>query len=367
MGLNKFTRYLTGDGNFFSNAIGGLTKPKGNLANWQHATRVFVDDTFRLAPRHKFQFYVVFEIDPTAHNATAFTTKHSQEVGFLVKTAELPKFSFESAVLNQYNRKKLVYKAINYDPVSITMHDDNTGIINALWAVYYGAYIRDRNLPSSAYSANHFRPDGDSRNNFRYGLDNDKAVDLFKSISIYTMSRSRFNGYTLVNPRIQTWSHGNVDYGDGGTMESNMTIQYESVSYSSGSVKVGTPKNFATLHYDNAPSPLSVQGGGTSTLTGEGGVLAGIEQIFGDVSNPNFSIFNNPGGALGTAIKAVNTYKNIKGLSKDSLKQEAFNILNSPAGARGIVNAVGGVVGSIFPKNTSSSDSILASAKKFFG
>jgi hypothetical protein len=108
------------------------------------------------------------------------------------------------------------------------MHDDNTGIVNSMWAIYYAAYIQDRKLPSNAYEDLHYRNAGTSFDNYRYGLDNDKRGDFFKSISIYTMSRSRFNGYTLVNPRIQSWNHGNVDYADGGTMESAMTIQYES-------------------------------------------------------------------------------------------------------------------------------------------
>jgi hypothetical protein len=51
---NKFTRYLLGDGNVFKGLVGGILKPKGHMADWQHASRVFVDDTFRLAPRHKF-------------------------------------------------------------------------------------------------------------------------------------------------------------------------------------------------------------------------------------------------------------------------------------------------------------------------
>ena len=365
---NKFLRYLTGDGNFFGGLVNGLIKPKGNMANWQHATRLFVDDTFRLAPRHKFLFYAVFEIDNSAPNSSSFLDKHQQEVNMLLKTAELPKFSFDSTTKNQYNRKKLIYKQINYEPLNITLHDDNAGVINSLWALYYSSYIQDRKLDRQAFSDSKFRPAGDPRDGYRYGLDNDKSVDFFKSISIYTMSRSRFNGYTLINPRIKSWNHGNVDYGASETLESSMTIEYESVSYSAGSVSINSPKGFATLHYDNAPSPLSVQGGGTATLTGEGGVLAGIESIFGDVSKG--SVFNSVGGFLGTAIKSVNTYNNFKGLSKESLKGEALNILNSPAGARGVVNAVSGVVGAVFPKNTTGdggAGSIFASVKKFFG
>ena len=362
---NKFTRYLLGDGNFGAGLVGGITKPKGIMGDWQHASRTFVDNTFRLAPRHKFLYYVVFDINPWSHNATSFTAKHSQEVALLCKTAELPKFNFEMVTKNQYNRKKLLYKSMNYEPVNITMHDDNTGIVSSMWAIYYAAYMQDRKLPTNAYEDLHYRGAGTSFDNYRYGLDNDKKGDFFRSISIYTMSRSRFNGYTLVNPRIQSWNHGNVDYADGGTMESAMTIQYESVQYSTGKVSRNSPKGFATLHYDVTPSPLSVSGGGTSTVFGEGGALAGIEQIFGDVAGG--ASFSSPAGFLGTAIKSVNTYKNIKGLSKDGIARELGQIISSPAGISGIVNTVGGIAGSIFPKNIPSGDSVVASVKKFFG
>jgi len=361
---NKFTRYLLGDGNFFKGLVGGILKPKGNMANWQHATRIFVDDTFRLAPRHKFLFYVVFEIDPYSHNSLAFTQKHSQEVALLCKTAELPKYTFDTVTKNQYNRKKLLYKSITYDSVNITMHDDNAGIVNSMWGIYYSTYIKDRTQPSAAWENLHYRPSG-VKDNWRYGLDNDKSVDFFKSISIYTMSRSRFNGYTLVNPRIQNWTHGNVSYAEGDTIESSMSIQYEAVQYTSGKVTTNSPKGFATLHYDTAPSPLSIQGGGTSTLFGDGGTLAGIESVFGDVAGG--STFDSPQGFLSTAIKSVNTYNNIKSLSKDGIARELGQVISSPAAIGGIVNTIGGFAGSMFPRAVSTGSSVIASAKKFFG
>jgi hypothetical protein len=365
---NKFTRYLTQNPNGINGVVAGFLRGKGHMSNWQHATRMFVDDTFRLAPRHKFLYYAVFEIDTLAHNATVFTQNHAKEVGLLLKTAELPKFNFDTVTKNQYNRKKLLYKQINYDPVNITMHDDNAGIINSLWAIYYGAYVADRHLPTEAYSALHYRPTGAGAfDNFRYGLDNNKTVDMFKSISLYTMSRSRFNGYTLINPRIQAWNHGSVDYADNGVLESSMTVQYEAVQYSTGNVTINQPKGFATLHYDTTPSPLSLAGGGVATVTGEGGVLSGIESVFGDISK---GTINTPGGFLSTAVKAANVYRNasnIKGSAKDVFKREAINILNSPQATRGLLNQVGGIVGSVFPKNNQQSSGVVAKVKKFFG
>lgn len=357
---NKFIRYLTGDGpnNFGGNLVNGILAPKGIMANWQHATRIFVDDTFRLSPRTKFLYYVQFELDKTAMQAPAFTNRHTDELGVLVKTADLPKFNFDSVVKNQYNRKKILYKQINYDPVNITFHDDTQGIVNALWAIYYGSYIQDRHNPYQAYSALHYRPAGaSSLDNFRYGLDRRKTADIFKSISIYTMSRSRFNGYTLVNPRIKNWNHGNVDYADGGTIESSMTLEYEAVFYTHGNVTVGNPKGFATLHYDYLPSPLSVAGGGTPTLTGPGGVLSGLESVFGAVASG--AAFGSFGGFLGTAVQAINTAKNVRSLSKEGLKEEAINILSSPQA----ISTIGGVIGAVFPKNQTSSQTTTAQSK----
>jgi hypothetical protein len=350
---NKFTRFLNGVGR-------GLTQPKGIVGNWQHATRLFIDDTYRLSPRTKFLFYVSFEIDPTVHKNATFTNRHSSEVGLLVKSSDLPKYNFDSVVKNQYNRKKILYKQINYDPVNITLHDDSAGIVNAMWALYYSYYAVDRLNPTSAYESNHYRDAGTAKDSFRYGLDNDRRTPFFRSINIYTMSRRRFLGYKLINPRIKSWNHGSVAYAEGDTLESQMSLEYEAVIYSGGNVSFNNPKGFATLHYDTVPSPLSVAGGGVSNLLGEGGVLDGLEQIFGDVSGG--TAFGSAGGFLNTAIKAVNTYKNLSNLSTESLKQEAITILSNPAA---ISTAIGGISNTIFPKSSTVETTTTAVQKNF--
>lgn len=355
---NYFTRFLTG-------VAEGMLNPKGQQANWQHATRLFIDDTMRLAPRTKFLFYVHFELNKHAIRAPAFTNNHQEEVGLLVKSADLPKFTFDSIVKNQYNRKKIVYKQINYDPVNLSFHDDNAGVVNAMWAVYYGYYIADRHNPNAAYEANHLRPTKTPKDNFRYGMDNDITEPFFKSVTIYTMSRRRFLGYTLINPRIKTWSHGNMDYSVSDFNDNQMTLEYEAVRYSAGNVAYNSPKGFATLHYDTVPSPISVAGGGVATLTGEGGVLDGIEQVFGSVGSG--AAFDSFGGFVGTAISAINTYKNAKSLTSAQLKGEAINILSNPANIATAVSTVGGVVGALFPKSASTQTPTTATQRNLTG
>jgi hypothetical protein len=360
---NKFTRYLS---EFGSGLVEGVTKPKGQQSNYRHATRLFVDNNLRLSPKTKFLYYVQFEIDNTVRGMSAFTAKHANEAGLLVKSADLPKFNFDSVVKNQYNRKKIVYKQINYEPVNINMHDDSNAVINAMWALYYGYYIADRHNPDAAFKPNHLRKTGTQIDNFRYGLDNDKKeADFFKSVTIYTMSRRRFVGYTLVNPRIKTWNHGGMDYGASEFNESQMTLEYEAVRYTTGNVSVGTPKGFATLHYDTVPSPLSVAGGGVATLTGEGGVLDGLEQIFGDIGSGG--AFSTPGGFIGTLAKSINTYKNFKSLSKEQLASEAIGILSNPGNITAAAQSIGGVVGAIFPKSASTETTTSASQRNVVG
>ena len=356
---NKFTRFLT-------DVFTGLTNPKGRVANYTHATRLFIDDNLRLSPKTKFNYYLRIELDQTAHKASNFTMKHAEEVGLLVKTAQLPSFKFDTETLNQYNRKNIIYKMINYDPVNFTFHDDNQGVINALWAIYYGYYVRDRNLPNTAYNNNQYRATGSTQDKFRYGLDNDISSDLFRSVTLYTMGRRRFIGYTLVNPKISSWSHGDRDYAASAEpAESSMTLEYEAVVYSSGTVSEGSPKGFATLHYDNSPSPLSVAGGGVSNLVGEGGVLDGLEQVFGAIGDG--TAFSSGQGFLSTAIGAINTYKNVKGLSKDGLKAEAINILTSPTGTQAVANTISGVAGAIFTKNDPNNAATQGSQKRLAG
>lgn len=351
---NKFTRFL---GDFAT----GLTQPKGIMGNYTHATRLFIDNTLRLAPKTKFNYYVRFEMDPMAVKAANFKSKHAEETGLLVKGVDLPKFTFQMDTLNQYNKKHVVYKRIQYDPVQFTMHDDNQGVISALWALYYGYYIADRNNPTQAFDRDQYRNKNTS--NYAYGFDNGSTVDFFKSVTIYTMGRRRFVGYTLVNPKIQQWTAGNMEMADGAsTAESTMSLQYEAVQYTAGTVSEGSPKGFATLHYDTVSSPLGIAGGGTGLLTGEGGVLDGLEAVFGAIGNG--SAFESPKSFLGTAIAAVNTYKNIRGLSKDGLKNEAINILTSPGGIQQISNTISGAAGIFFPKNDSGNGPVKAQKKK---
>jgi hypothetical protein len=351
---------------FLDNLVSGALSPKGNLADYQHASRLYVDDAFKYAPKSKFLYHVAFNINRKASSIIPqLSEKHSNTINMLVKSVDLPKFDVTTEVKHQYNRKRILQKRIDYSPCNFTFHDDNYGLTTAMWEAYYRYYFKDGNYAStdtagspnttaSAYNrANTFADANSPQSKYRYGFDNDSIDPFFDSIVVYQMSRKRYTAFTLVNPIINSWQHDTMDQTDGaGVAQSTMSVQFETVWYTRGAVSEGTaPKGFATEHYDKTPSPLSLGGGGTSSLFGVGGVASGAADVFGDITSGD--AFKSPGALLGTVLKAANTARNVKDLSKDGIRQEGFGIIKGAIGDVGGIN-VGGVANTFFPKGSGS-------------
>tara|TARA_R110000851_G_scaffold267203_1_gene419653 strand:- start:4183 stop:5316 length:1134 start_codon:yes stop_codon:yes gene_type:complete len=338
---------------FFDNLVSGVSNPKGDMADFQHAARLYTDDSFRLAPKTKFLYHVVFELSPNASkNLPQLDQRHKNEINLLVKSADLPKVSINTVTKNAYNRKKNLQTHLEYDPVNITFHDDNLGITTLLMEAYYRYYYQDGNHYADGMSApfqTRVTYGGSENHKYRYGLDNDSLVPFFNKITIYQMARHQYTGFTLVNPLVTGFQHDSVDQADGaGLMQNQMTVAYESIFYSRGATGRGSPRGFAQEHYDNSPSPLGILGGGTQSLFGQGGVSSGISSVLGDLAGGQFN--------LGTALTAFNTFKNAKTLTKEGLRQEGFGILKSAIQQIGGTNT-SGVRTTNFPKSTANGNS----------
>ena len=337
---NKLNGFLD---NFFTGAL----NPKGNVGDFQHAQRLYVDNAFRLAPKAKFLYFVNFNFtDSVLRNFPKIDQRHRAELNMLCKSVDLPQYTASVDTKNQYNRKKNIQTRIDYQPVNITMHDDNVGITTMLMEAYYRYYYRDGNIsditatydPRSTYKESNGRT-------YRFGLDNDKMVPFFRNIKLYQFSRHDYTEYTLVNPMITQWGHDTMDQTDGqGVAENKMTLQYESVLYSRGAVSEDSPATFATTHYDKTPSPLSVEGGGVANLFGGGGVLDGASSVLGDITSGNVG--------LGTLLTAASTIKNAKDLSLNSIKQEGFSILTGAITSAARTPTPGGIENTYFGKDT---------------
>ena len=344
---------------FLDNLISGILGPKGNMASWQHASRLFIDGKLKFAPKQKFLFHVYFKLDPIVRTILPeLADKHNLEIGMLVKSADLPKFTANIETKNKYNRKKNVHTSITYDPINIAFHDDNYGVTTALLEAYYRYYFADASygrIPGAYNKAgsgdNTYR--GTGFNQYKYGLDNDISVPFFQSIEISQLSRKSYTTYTIVNPIITTWSHDSVDSADGNTtMQNSISVAYEAVHYTRGLVKAGTdgsPTGFGgPTHYDQQPSPISLLGGGKVGLDGLFGAGADLYDFISGKST-----FQSP---LEAGLAAFQFVRSLEGLTSEGIRQEGYNIVKDAIGDIAGID-VSGVANSSFPKNNGSGGS----------
>lgn len=349
---------------FLDSLLNTLGNPKGNLGSWQHAARTFQDDYFRLAPKSKFLYHVFFDINTSALKSLNLKYQHQNEIGLLVKSVDLPKFTLKTATLNQYNRKKVVTMDHDLMPINIKFHDDRSHIINTLWQNYYSYYFAD---PSSsktpgAYARNAMK--SSSYIKTKYGLDNNSSIPFFNKIVLYQLNKREYVSYTLINPVITAFSHDTPQSGDQGSAgaENNMTIAYEAVHYDIGSTRSGRVNGFAVDHYDKMPSPLSAAGGGTSTLFGAGGVIEGASDILTSLADG--TAFDSPANFLSTAITTVNTYQNAKRLTNAGLAVEGTRLITAGAvAAAGI--GLSGIKNIAFPTNNNNNTTTTATQVDF--
>lgn len=331
--------------------LAGYTN-QGTMRDFQHASRLYLDNNYALAPKTSWIYYVVFSIDPRAITEVQWKNqRRDYEAGMLVKSCDLPKFSIQTETLNQYNRKTNVQTKINYSPISFAFHDDQSNVTNSLWVNYFRYYYRDTwhgqkvgmtneltNKPA-AFKNNKYEgvdsytlgTDGRPGTPGSYGLNNNQSVPFFNAITIYQLNQKRFTSYVIVNPLITAWEHDKLDQTSGSKFaENKMTIAYESVFYGEGRVKRDSPSGFATFHYDITPSPLSIAGGGTNSVFGPGGFIDGIDDIFGAQDGLlSRGLNGNPLNLLGAGIAGANLIKNARNITRESLKAEGKGILQS--------------------------------------
>ena len=230
------------------------------LRDYQHASRLITDGNFRLAPKQKFLFFVVFNFSDTAAKLVHQDIK--DHASMLVKSTDLPSFTFDTQLMNQYNRWRSIQTKLNYEPIQIRIHDDMADVSKRLWYSYLDYYYEDqKNGELERYTA---APDTyTGLRELDWGMTRPRAQPFFKSIQLYSIyGAKKFSEYTLVNPMITNFNHDNHDHSASDILENTFQVQYETVKYASGWMDGGQPgelingpRGFGDLHYDKEFSP----------------------------------------------------------------------------------------------------------------
>ena len=306
-----------------NNFLKGFQDGLPGMKDYQHASRLYVDNNFKLMPKQKFLFHVVFNTDETLF-VDGFNANERYQLNMLVKQCDLPKYNMSYEEKTQYNKKMYAGTRIAYEPVNITFHDDHADTVNAFWKKYYEYHIADSIGMNNDLTISDTKDDyynfGNARKTTKFGMDTPKKRQkpYLKGIEIFVLHKQRFTSMTLVNPIIGSFAHDSLDQADGqGVMNNTMQILYETVIYKSGIVNKNNVPGFATINYDNSPSPLTVLGGGTNSIFGPGGVVDGVGSVIRNVQSGNI---------LGAILSASNTYNNAKKINKSDVKEELKGI-----------------------------------------
>jgi hypothetical protein len=348
----------SGFSNFFGDVYEGMTTAD-DLKDYRHASKLFTSDGYALAPQTKFLFHVYFTLNTAQIPGLqqAFGSIHDiSTIGMMVRTADLPKFNIDVDEYHQYNRKRHVQSKINYQPVSISFHDDGSDLVRSMWNAYYTYYYADSlhqydNITNADLSGTQRNLDFNRRdiydnlrdiNDWGYsgsGNSSGYKPNFFKDIKIYGLNRGNFVQYTLINPIISDWSHDTFDYRDGGgTMTNQMTVRYETVKYARGKVGNAGDSNVKgwgdPATYDNEPSMFG-KAGSVESITGQGGLLDAGSSIIDDLATGNIL------GAVTTGATAYETFQDFDFSKALSTEGEAVasdviaGVLTSPS----VINA----------------------------
>lgn len=256
------------------------------LRDYQHARKAFIEKTgITLVPKSQFLFHVYIDLNP----ALLSDPQNEPTYSILVKSLDLPKYSVETKTFNAYNRPNIVQTKIKYEPLTIKFHDDSSNIIRNLWESYYKFYYEDAELgvdnngaPQTAYFMNH-KYEERVEAGFGYGplREANGLVNVIKNIRIYSLHGGQYSLYVLVNPIIKRFNHGSHDYEQSATLEHEMTVEFETVLYSSGA-SIDNVKGFTSVGYDNTASPLE-EGEGGSAAPQQGQLAPTSKNVIGDM------------------------------------------------------------------------------------
>jgi len=305
-----------------NNFLKGFTNGLPGMKDFRHASRLYIDDNYKLMPKQKFLFHVVFSLNDDV-SFDKFSTSERYELNMLVKSCDLPRFNMNTEEKTQYNKKMYASTRIAYDPVTITFHDDHADTVNAFWKKYYEYNIADSVAINSDMTIDQTKDNAyDARQTMtKFGMDTPKRRrhPFLRGIEIFVLHKQRFTSMTLANPIIGSFNHDNLDQADGtGVLQNQMQILYETVIYKAGIINKNNVPGFATVHYDHEPSPLSMLGRGTTSIFGPGGIVNGVGSVIRSVQSGNY---------LGAILGAVNTYNNAKKIKKGGIKEELKGIV----------------------------------------
>ena len=115
----------------------------------------------------------------------------------LVKSVDLPTYTFDVQTFNQYNRHKHVQTKLNFNPINIRLHDDMADITRNMWYAYMDYYYTDQRYEN--YATYRYKDTYAPRVARVFGYEAANKEPFFDDIKIYSIYDKKFTEYSLIN------------------------------------------------------------------------------------------------------------------------------------------------------------------------
>lgn len=151
--------------------------------------------------------------------------KLSFEISKLVKEYTKPTITLKTSELNEYNRKRHIYKSIEYNKVKITFYDVRDSVVQKLFFLYL--YNANQDILNRTFvDIDNFN----YQDNMVWGLTIDSNTPLFNNICLCEYFANTLTVYTLKNPKIVSINVGSSKMGDFDSNNIEVEFEYDSIS-----------------------------------------------------------------------------------------------------------------------------------------
>ena len=180
---------------------------------------------------------------------------------FNIKQIDGPRVNFQYDTLNQYNRKRNVYRRVDYDPVNVRFYDTMNNAALKFFRYLYELNLKDgrnrsepyggdRKLNQALYSPNSLTDSEDFKNH-NFGLESSVSSSTYpiKSLDLFLVHGTKYNLIRFIHPKIIAMDHDVLTYEASTPIEIGMQFAYETVVYETLNYSMGDAKD-VSVNFD---------------------------------------------------------------------------------------------------------------------
>jgi len=203
-------------------------------------------------PKPKFLYYVRFlRSNPGSTNNGSSEGDWAKGIGILAKSIDRPKIQFDTDVVNQYNKKRIIQKRVEYEPIGFTFHDTVDNRVFHMFEDYFRYYYGDpRNTSAADWSwditAQQMQTGQAGAWGFIPPIDGTNNTYFFSHIEFYYIYGGKYSRYDIVNPKIKSFRPSSMEYESNSGAEIQMDFEYEGIVYQGNNFDLASQSGLLT-------------------------------------------------------------------------------------------------------------------------